>query len=142
MKQQKITFINIDFSIINSICRKYFSYLLSAPVIYLNVPYILSFNSFVPNALFLYTLKTSENLTVFECFQGIKKGCIRNEWVNKKDAVQIFVQEFHKIVNHLYTTFISLNLSIDESIQDSLLIITLLIDKYVSIQIDISLNNI
>ena len=40
------------------------------------------FNLFVPNASFLYPLKTSENLKVFWCFQGVEKGCIRNKWVN------------------------------------------------------------
>ena len=29
-----------------------------------------------------YALKISENLTVFWCSQGVKKGCIVNEWVN------------------------------------------------------------
>ena len=38
-------------------------------------------NPFVPNAPFLYPLKTSENLTVFWCFQEVEKGCIGNEWV-------------------------------------------------------------
>ena len=38
------------------------------------------FNPFVPNGPFLYPLKTSENLAVFWCFQGVKKGCIGNEW--------------------------------------------------------------
>ena len=32
-------------------------------------------NPFVPNAPFLYRLKTSENRKVF-CFQGVEKGCI------------------------------------------------------------------
>ena len=41
------------------------------------------FNPFVPNAPFLYPLKTSENLTVFWCFQGVEKGCIGNEWVKQ-----------------------------------------------------------
>ena len=36
-------------------------------------------NAFVPNAPFLLPLKTSENLTVFWCFQGVEKGCIGNE---------------------------------------------------------------
>ena len=36
-------------------------------------------NLFVPNAPFLYRLKTSENLTVFWRFQGVEKGCIGNE---------------------------------------------------------------
>ena len=31
-------------------------------------------NSFAPNAPFLYPLKTSKNLTVFWCFQGVEKG--------------------------------------------------------------------
>ena len=42
---------------------------------------ILYINPFVPNAPFLYPLKTSENLTVFWCFQGIEKGRIGKEWV-------------------------------------------------------------
>ena len=33
------------------------------------------FNPFVPNTSFLYPLKTSENLTVFWCFQGVEEGC-------------------------------------------------------------------
>ena len=39
------------------------------------------FNSFVPNAPFLYHLKTSENLVLFWCFQGVEKGCVGNEWI-------------------------------------------------------------
>ena len=35
-------------------------------------------NPFVPNATFLYPLRTSENLTVF-CFQRVEKECIGNE---------------------------------------------------------------
>ena len=38
-------------------------------------------NQFIPNAPFLYPLKTSENLTVF-CFHGAEKGCIGNKRVN------------------------------------------------------------
>ena len=33
-------------------------------------------NPFVPNVPFIYPLKTSENLTIFWCFQGVGKGCI------------------------------------------------------------------
>ena len=39
-------------------------------------------NPFVHNASFLYTLKTSEKLTVFWCFHEVEKGCIMNEWVH------------------------------------------------------------
>ena len=39
-------------------------------------------NPFVPNAPFVYPLKTSENSKVFWCFQGVEKGYIGNEWVN------------------------------------------------------------
>ena len=39
------------------------------------------FNPLVPNAPFLYPLKTSENLKVFWYFQAVWKGCIGNEWV-------------------------------------------------------------
>ena len=38
--------------------------------------------SFVPNAPFLYPLKTSENRKAFWYFQEVEKGCIENEWVN------------------------------------------------------------
>ena len=37
------------------------------------------FNFDVPNAPFLYPLKTSENLAVFECFQEVEQGCTGNE---------------------------------------------------------------
>ena len=40
------------------------------------------FNPFIPNAPFLYPLKTSKNREVFWCFQGVEKGYIGNEWVN------------------------------------------------------------
>ena len=35
-------------------------------------------NPFIPNAPFLYPLKTSENCKVFWCFQGVDKGCTGN----------------------------------------------------------------
>ena len=38
-------------------------------------------NPFAPNGPLLYSLKTSENLRVFWCFQGVEKGCIRSEWI-------------------------------------------------------------
>ena len=47
--------------------------------IHFSMPF--SINPFVPNVPFLYLLKTSENLTVFGCFQGVEKGCIGNKWV-------------------------------------------------------------
>ena len=43
--------------------------------------FFLQTNPFVPNAPFLYPLKTSENLKVFWCFQGVEKRCIGNKWV-------------------------------------------------------------
>ena len=42
-------------------------------------------NPFVPNALFLYSLKTSEN----HRFPGVEKGCIGNE------LVTIVLKNFH-----------------------------------------------
>ena len=39
--------------------------------------------SFVPNVSFLYSLKPSENLKVFWCFQGVEKGYIGNKWVER-----------------------------------------------------------
>ena len=35
-----------------------------------------------PNTLFLYHLKTSENLKVFWWFQGVEKRSIGNRWIN------------------------------------------------------------
>ena len=49
---------------------------------YFQVSELFFLNAFVPNAPFLYPLKTSENRTVFWYFQGVEKGCIGNEWVN------------------------------------------------------------
>ena len=43
-------------------------------------------NPFVPNAPFLYPLKTSENVKVFWGFQGVEKGCIGNKWVKYSGA--------------------------------------------------------
>ena len=39
-------------------------------------------NPLIPNALFFYSLKTSENRKVFWYFPGIEKGYIGNNWVN------------------------------------------------------------
>ena len=50
---------------------------------YLNELSLDRFNPFVPNALFLYPLKISENSKVFFCFPGVEKGCIGNEWVKE-----------------------------------------------------------
>ena len=44
-------------------------------------------NPFIPNALFFYTLETSENRKVLWCFQGgggVEEGCIGNKWVRIK----------------------------------------------------------
>ena len=46
------------------------------------------FNLFVPNAPFLYPLKTSENSKIFWCFQGEEKGWIGNKWVNTYIIIQ------------------------------------------------------
>ena len=46
------------------------------------------FNPFIPNTIFLYLLKTSENLKVF-CFQGVEKGCIGNKWVKSLQKNQL-----------------------------------------------------
>ena len=46
-------------------------------------------NPYVPNAPFLYPLKT-ENRKVFWCFQGVEKECIGNKWVKSHS------EEVHK----------------------------------------------
>ena len=40
------------------------------------------------NASFFYPLKTSENFTVFWCFQWVANGCIGNEWVKLGPGVR------------------------------------------------------
>ena len=47
-------------------------------------------NPFVPNAPFLYPLKTSENLTFFGYFQSVGKGCTGNEWI------KVFLQDSYE----------------------------------------------
>ena len=65
-------------------------------------------NPFVPNAPFLYPLKTSENLTAFWFFHGVEDGCTGNEWVkgqsyhyieNSRQFIYKVIQlsDFHKI---------------------------------------------
>ena len=61
--------------------------------------FILVFNPFVPNALILYPLKTSENLTFF-CFQGVEKGCIGNKWVH-----DLFMVVFKMLLLHIIECF-------------------------------------
>ena len=46
-------------------------------------------NPVIPNAPFLYPLKT-ENRKVFWYFQEIEKGCIGNEWVNQYAFLKVF----------------------------------------------------
>ena len=70
------------------------------------------FKLFVLNAAFLYPLKTSEDLKVFWCFQGLEKGCIGKEWVNVfgkiykhlKRTVLLHCTLLHEIVHHTNTT--------------------------------------
>ena len=50
---------------------------------------LVEINPFVPNAPFLYPLKTSENRKVFWCFQRVEKGCIGNEWVKFKNLINL-----------------------------------------------------
>ena len=61
----------------------------------------IAFNPFVPNAPFLYLTKTSENLTVFWCFQGAEKWCIGNKWV-KNEYLWVFRSYFDYIASHVY----------------------------------------
>ena len=50
--------------------------------------YLSLINPFIPNAPFLYPLKTSENRKVFWCFQGMEKGCMGDKWVNCKNKIR------------------------------------------------------
>ena len=44
-----------------------------------------------PHALFLYPLKTSENLTIFWCFQRVERRRIGNKWVKLLCAHILFL---------------------------------------------------
>ena len=50
-------------------------------------------NPFVPNAPFLYPVKTSENLTVFWYFQGVEKWCmVTNGLLNINNCCTDFIK--------------------------------------------------
>ena len=57
--------------------------------------FLYTFNPFVPSAPFLYPLKTSKNITIFEYFHGVEKGWIGNEWV-KVSENQRFSDTFRR----------------------------------------------
>ena len=96
-------------------------------------------NPFVPNAPFLYPLKTSENRKVFWCFQGVDKGCIGNKRVNET-------------TNNDLNEILRLKQFIQKSLPDNKIIILNIIDwitakqlwqlnDYCSLEIDIVDNN-
>ena len=63
---------------------------------------VASLNTFVPNAPFLYPLKTIESLMVFWCFQGMAKGCIGNELVRRDEFITLWIlnrQKFFECCN-------------------------------------------
>ena len=67
---------------------------------------ILLINPFFLKALFLYPLNTSENLTIFWCFQGVEKWCIGNKWVNVQCVKQTVIQDFDQPIDSLIVTLI------------------------------------
>ena len=56
------------------------------------------FNPFVPNASYLYPLKTSENIKVFWCFQGVQKGCIESKWIKREKNYELIMIGFWLII--------------------------------------------
>ena len=58
-------------------------------------------NPFVPNAPFLYLLKTLENRKVFWCFRGVEKGCIGNEWVNCNRFTRDVLVDVYNLLTHI-----------------------------------------
>ena len=61
---------------------------------------IQQFNPYVPNAPFLYPLKTSENRT------GVEKECIGNKWVNQLlNGLKIYSKQkygFYTIIQYMW----------------------------------------
>ena len=72
-------------------------------------------NPFVPNAPFLYPLKTPENRKVFWCFQGVDKGCIGNKRV-------------HETTNNDLNEILRLKQFIQKSLPDNKIIILNIMD--------------
>ena len=70
-------------------------------------------NLFIPNALFLYTLETSENRKILWCFQGVEEGCNGNKWVKIKSN-SIF--SVHNEYDIKFLSRLRLNFSINEHI--------------------------
>ena len=68
--------------------------------------FLKSINPFFPNAPFLYPQKTSENLMVFWCFQGVDNRCIENKWI-KWERTQ--VRGVFKILPNIYDGILSDN---------------------------------
>ena len=68
----------------------YIEYIIKHETLTTNPPIFIYINPFVPNAPFFYPPKTSENLTVFLCFQRVEKECIGNEWVNNIKNILVF----------------------------------------------------
>ena len=60
------------------------------------------FNPFVPNAPFLYPLKTSGNRKVLRCFQGVEKGYTGNKWANLLNCERSFTY----VHNSSHSTFL------------------------------------
>ena len=75
------TLTRMSYNIINDISVRW-SILDQRRLTICRMTFITIINPFIPKTPFLYHLKTSDNLTIFWCFQGVEKGCIGNEWVN------------------------------------------------------------
>ena len=68
-------------------------------------------NPFVPNAPLLHPLKTSENRKVFWCFQGVEKGCIGNEWIERFLMISNNYLLTHLLINELTHTLVQVRCS-------------------------------
>ena len=76
-------------------------------------------NPFVPNAPFLYSLKTSENITVFRCFLGVEKERIDDKCVNmiKLRICNMFIltgpesgkKKFREPIKNIFSAILILN---------------------------------
>ena len=66
-------------------------------------------NPFVPNAPFLYFLKTLENLTVFCCFQGIWNKWVNKSYFNGTNNLSVFKDVLLNRIGHEYDTDLVIN---------------------------------
>ena len=93
-------------------------------------------NPFVPNAPFVYPLKTSENFTVFSCFHGVEKEYIGSKWVDQLwQKVGTLKEEIceSETVSKCFCIFVVINSNNNLETKPSLCILQIKLDEVLQI---------